>query len=86
MLYGKGGEVGIHHQLSRRSSLIEEMPENGPMVILGLQETDRRAREPIIDNRDGFPDGKGFLENLSIRYNPEKCQNRRPGEPNRLRA
>lgn len=83
---GEGSEMGVHHQLSRRAGVIEELSEDRPMMLSSLQEMDCGLGEPIIDNCDGFPDRKRFLEDFTIRGDSKKGQDRRPGKPDRFGA
>src|SRR5262249_19998211 len=80
VLDGEGGQVGIVHEVARRSQRFEELPDHDGMAITGMNNDDARLLEPTVDDVECALRRQGTAENMWACAQADEGQQDDPGE------
>lgn len=76
MLDGECGEVGVGHEVARRSEVLEELPQHDVVPLGRVEDDDRRLRQPAAHQVERLGGCEWTLEHGGSRAQAEKREQR----------
>jgi hypothetical protein len=82
MLDGERGKMGIGYQICGGISFEEESPEDAPVIVCGLNDSDTGLLQPALNSIGGFSQRQRPPMKSRIGGDSKKCAENGPAETN----